>query len=181
MFICTIRSCCFVTLLMFVNKIGCGRRYPCLRASATGWRSCSASDSVEQAGLELSEAPHPPPASQTPQHPETQTTTTTTIKMFQEQSEVVLYINLHPKSKLLNSSGFSTTAHVNSPCSGSLCCGWPGSAARWSQHCPAGGRAPPSGRATSTPSPWSQSWTSYNTHTHTTQHTTHTHFRDAQI
>lgn len=53
---------------------------------------------------------------------------------------------------------------MNSPCSGSLCCGWPGSAARWSQHCPAGGRAPPSGRATSAPSPWSQSWTSYNTH-----------------
>lgn len=55
-----------------------------------------------------------------------------------------------------------TSGQVNSPCSGSLCCGWRGSAAQWSQHCPAGGRAQPSGRATSTPSPWSLSWTSCN-------------------
>lgn len=59
----------------FVMFMWCCRCYPCLQVSATGWRSCSVSDSVEQAELELSAAPRPPPASQTPRHPETQTTT----------------------------------------------------------------------------------------------------------
>ena len=60
---------------------------------------------------------------------------------------------------------------LDSPCSGSLCCGWPGTAAGWSPHCPAGDRAPPWGRATSTPSPWFQSWTSCRDNTtHTVNH-----------
>lgn len=55
-------------------KLGVAGSYPCLQVLATGWRSCSASGSVEQVELELWETPHPPPASQTRRHPETQTT-----------------------------------------------------------------------------------------------------------
>lgn len=45
--------------------------YPCLQNSATGWRSCNASDTVGWAELGLLEDPPPPPASHTLRHPET--------------------------------------------------------------------------------------------------------------
>lgn len=54
------------------------------------------------------------------------------------------------------------SVHVNSLCSESLCCGWPGNAAQWFQHCPATGWVQLLERATSKPSLWSWGWTAWN-------------------
>lgn len=142
---------------------GCSRCYPCLQVSATGWRSCSVSGSVEQAELERWAAPRQPPASPTRRHPETpaaivaDTSTVLTITPFSG-------LILPPVSRF---GHLDMRIRLNSPCSGSLCCGWPGSAAGWSQHCPAGGRALPLERAISIPSPWFQSGTSCSDRPHT--------------
>lgn len=138
--------------------------YPCLQNSATGWRSCNASDTVGWAELGLLEDPPPPPASHTLQHPET-----LAALSFKSSCRHMRKLECTWKCCSCFTSEMEPFYSVwvwgcveNSHYSESLCSGRPSNAAQWFQHCPAAGWAQLLERATSAPSLSSQGWTSCN-------------------